>query len=79
MDREELLDRLNNADSEVAEAAQYLARQRDLLRSLFGRHCDTADAEILIDDLKSALVLSIRDRERLRAELESLSTLGRIE
>jgi hypothetical protein len=71
VDRSELLDRLDNADNDVAEAERYLARQPDLLRSL-GLDRDTADAEILLGDLKSALVLSIREREKIRAELERL-------
>jgi hypothetical protein len=67
------MDRLANAEDDVAEGERHLARQRDILRLLRSARRETADAEVLLIDFQSAQALSIRELVDIRAQLEKLS------
>jgi hypothetical protein len=57
---------LARAERHVEEGARIIARQRELIDRLAGKHQDTRDAEVLLHQFEETQELHVSDRDRLR-------------
>ena len=69
MDRRLLLRHLAEAERDVAQGEDQLARQRDLIAELEGSDRDTSSAKEVLSTLEATQALHLVDRERIRQEL----------
>jgi hypothetical protein len=57
---------LARAERHVEQGARIIARQRELIDWLAGKHQDTTDAEVQLCQFEYAQELFVSDRDRLR-------------
>lgn len=69
MDRNVILEHLEQARRHVAEGERHLARQRELIADLEGSAHDVAAARQLLSQFEEMQTLHIADRDRLEKEL----------
>jgi len=72
MDPKLIMDHLAQAEVYVAQGANHMKRQRQLLEDLARDGHDTKGSSALLDLFKELQDLHVQDRDRLRAELASL-------
>jgi hypothetical protein len=72
MDPKLIMDHLAQAEVHVAQGANHVKRQRQLVEDLARDGHDTTGSSALLDLFKELQDLHVQDRDRLRAELASL-------
>ena len=62
---------LARAEHHIAEGERLIARQKELIDRLGGRHRDTLEAEALLHEFERSLALHIAERDRLRRKRDT--------
>jgi hypothetical protein len=70
MNRATLLEHLARAERHIAEGAERLARQQELIDRLTNHNHDTAWAQALLRTMRETQANHIADRDRLVRQLE---------
>ena len=70
MNREMLIQHLEEAELHVLQGEQIISRQREILSILLLDGLSTRDAEAILVTLEQSQALHVADRDKLRAALE---------